>query len=270
MKLFMLWVKRHKFFSFISVVVFLLLISSGLIRSKHSETDMLSKPIAKGPIIESVYGIGTVTATKSYMLKYGVNTTIKKIYVKEGDTVKSQQKLVDMLDGNSLRAPFSGTITALPCKVGENVLAQSTVLNLVDLEDRYVVVSLEQRSAILVHPGQKAKLSFDGLRKESYDGTVKSVYSNDNNFLVRIDASNLPPQILPGMTADVAISIATPHNALLVPVAAIDDDKVHVKRDRGIKTVTVKTGIVDGAMAEILTGDLHEGDRLVIRMKATS
>lgn len=270
MNSFFSWIKNHKFLSSFFVLLLIFLVSMGFNRAKHTESFLLSEPISKGPIIESVYGIGTVTATKSYSLKYGVNTTIKKIYVKEGDFVQAQQVLLEMLDGNNFKAPFAGTITSLPYKVGENVLAQSSVLTLVDLEDRYIVVSLEQRSALLVHAGQKAKLSFDGLRKESYAGIVQSVYSNDNNFLVRIDASTLPLQILPGMTADVAISIGDPHNALLVPIAAIDDDKVHVKLNRGIKTVSIKTGLADGAMAEILSGDLHEGDRLVMHTKAAS
>jgi len=65
----------------------------------------------------------------------------------------------------------------------------------------------------------------------------------------------------------VAIGIGEQRDVLIVPVAAIDIGKVYVKRGIGATTVAVKTGIVDGAMAEIVAGDLHEGERLVIRRK---
>jgi multidrug efflux pump subunit AcrA (membrane-fusion protein) len=261
-------VKNRKFLIGAAFVL-LVLIGVGLrIRAKRQDAGVLSDPIKKGSIIESVYGIGMVTATKSFQLKSGVTGNILKIFVKEGDLVKRGSPIVD-LEGVFFRAPFDGTITSLPFKVGEAVFVQSVVYTLVDLLDRYLVVSLEQRGALRVRRGQKAKLSFETIRDESYEGTVESVYSNDGNFLVRIDVSKLPAQILPGMTADVAIGVDEHKDILLAPAAAIESGIVHVKRGFGGPTpVSVKVGIVDGAMAEIVSGDLHEGERLLIRKKA--
>jgi multidrug efflux pump subunit AcrA (membrane-fusion protein) len=235
-------------------------------RATRQPGNMLSEPIQKGAIVESVYGIGTVTATRSFQLKLGVTGTIRRLFVKEGDQVRRHQTLVD-LDGVPFNAPFDGTITLLPFKVGETVFPQSVVLSIVDLQDRYVLVTLEQQAALRVRRGQKAKLSFDSLREESYDGLVEAIYSSDNNFFVRIGIAGLPSQILPGMTADVAIGISEHRDALIVPVAAIDAGKVYVKRGLGTTAVAVKTGIVDGAKAEIVEGDLREGERVVIRKK---
>ena len=235
-------------------------------RATSQQGGVVSEPIRKGPIVESVYGIGTVTATRSFQLKLGVTGTIRRLFVKEGDQVRRDQRLVD-LDGVPFNAPFDGTITLLPFKVGETVFPQAVVLSLVDLQDRYVLVTLEQQAALRVRRGQKARLSFDSLREQAYDGLVEAIYSNDNNFFVRIGIGGLPSQILPGMTADVAIGIAEQRDALIVPVAAIDAGKVYVKRGLGTTAVPVKTGIVDGARAEIVSGDLREGERVVIRKK---
>ncbi len=260
------WIKNHKVLS--SLILVILFVAGGfIVYAKRSQADGLSEPIQKGSIIESVYGIGTVTATRSFQLKLGVTGTIRKLYVKEGDQVRREQRLVD-LDGVLFTAPFDGTITLLPFKVGETVFPQAVILSLVDLQDRYLLVTLEQQAALRVRRGQKAKLSFDSMREESYDGLVEAIYSNENNFFVRIGIANLPAQILPGMTADVAIGIAEHRDVFIVPVAAIDSGKVYVKRGlAGTATVVVKTGIVDGAMAEIVSGDLREGERLIIRHK---
>jgi multidrug efflux pump subunit AcrA (membrane-fusion protein) len=225
----------------------------------------LSDPIQRGSIVESVYGIGTVAANRRYQLRPGTTTTIHDVLVKEGEAVAPGQPLVELEQGARFTAPFRGTVTWLQVKVGENVFPQTVVLELVDLLDRYLVVSLEQRAAIRVRPGQRARLSFEMMRDTSCEGTVESVYSRDSTFLVRIDAPDLPSQILPGMTADVAIGIGEPREALLVPVAAIEQGRVRVARGAAAPVpMEITTGLVDGAFAEVTSGELRPGDRLVL------
>lgn len=227
----------------------------------------LSGPVGRGPVIESVYGIGTVTANRTFQFKTGVISTLEKLFVKEGDAVKQGDALVMLENDVVIKAPFDGTVTALPFKAGENIFTQMLVVEVVDLLDRYLVVSLEQRGALRVRKGQKARLSFDGLREESFEGTVDSVYSSAGDFLIRVDISRLPPQILPGMTADVAIGINERANVLLVPVAALVNGHVYIKRNGSKEKVAIQTGIIDGVMAEVVAGDIREGDRLFIPEK---
>ena len=228
---------------------------------------ILTDPIERGTIVQSVYGIGTVTVNRSFQVKPGVVDRIADLFVREGDNVKKGDKLI-RFDQVTWKAPFDGTVTFLPFKVGETVFPQSVVLTLVDLSDRYLVVSLEQQGALRVRPGQKVKMSFDSIREENYDGTDHSVYSNENNFLARIDVAALPARILPGMTADVAILTQVKDNVLVVPVAALEQGTIWVKRGyRMPLAIKVKTGIIDKDMAEISSGDLNPGDRILIRRK---
>jgi macrolide-specific efflux system membrane fusion protein len=266
MSSFLQWIKTHKKLCLFTLCILLLLGGFEIFRLSENRAGILTPPIKKGNIVEGVYGIGTVTANHNYNLKSGVTNIIKRIFVKEGDEVKQGDKLID-LDGVLFSAPFAGIITYLPFKVGEAAFAQSTLLTLTDLNDRYLVVSLEQQGALRVRKGQKAKLSFDTIRNESYEGFVESVYSQNDNFLARIGIANLPPQILPGMTADVAIGINQHDQALVIPVAALEAGFVYVRRHHLLKKIPVKTGIIDGVMAEILSGEISEGDQLVIRKK---
>ena len=237
-------------------------------RSRAVAEAGLSEPLKKGLIQESVYGIGTVTANRSYQMKTGVTSTVLKLFVREGDEVKKGARLVELDGIGVLTAPFDGTVTSLSFKVGETVFSQSVVMTVTNLSDRYLVVSLEQQAALRVARGMPVRLSIDSLRDQRFTGTVESVYSNGTDFLARIGASDLPARVLPGMTADVAISIRENPDVLLVPVAALTDDGVRVKRGQGSPfKVEVKTGIIDGAMAELVSGDLREGDRLVIAGK---
>lgn len=260
------WIKSHRLISLGTLTAVVVISIFVWIQISNSE-GVLSDPLKKGTIIQSVYGIGTVTATKSYSIKSGITETIDDLYVVEGDTVKKGDPLIKV-DRVKYNAPFDGVITSLPNKIGENVFIDIPMLVLVDLSDRYVVVSLEQQGALRVLIGQNAILSFDTMRESNFVGTVKSIYSNATNFLARINIPNFPPKILPGMTADVAITIVTHENALLLPVAALEGGKFVWIKGPIPKKVELKIGIVDKAFAEVLSGDVKEGDRVLIRKQA--
>ena len=251
----------------ISLGVILLLI---FLRFKtfRSHEDSLSSPIKKGSILESVYGVGTVKAKHSYALKVGVTATVQHIYGAEGDQVKRGQNLIKLDGMEMVKAPFEGTITYFPSQEGETVFAQGIILNLVNLQERYIVVSLEQRAAIRVRPGQKAKLSFGNMREQDYSGVVEALYSNNGQFLVRIKTDHLPPQILPDMVADVSITIAEHKNVRLIPTSALEVGKVLVyRKGEKPKTVEVQTGLVDGSMVEVLSGEIEEGDQVYLHKR---
>ncbi|MGZ3722088.1 MAG: efflux RND transporter periplasmic adaptor subunit [Bdellovibrionales bacterium] len=262
------WIGRHPFLNLAIVLIVAGAAYLSQVWLDRSE-GVLSAPVERGAIVQSVYGIGTVFVNRSFQIKPGVIASIYKLYVREGDQVRKGDKLVQ-LDTSMWTAPFAATVTFNPFKVGETVFPQTVIMTLVDLADRYLVVSLEQQGALRVQRGQKVKISFDTMRDKNYDGIVSSVYSNDNNFLARIDVAGLPERILPGMTADVAIEILVKKDVMLVPVAALEADHLWVKRGRGMPVrLDVKTGIMDKDLIEINDGSLVPGDRVIIRKNLT-
>ncbi|MCE9596762.1 MAG: efflux RND transporter periplasmic adaptor subunit [Spirochaetia bacterium] len=260
------WLKGHAILAIVGLVGAISILLGARYIIQRSE-GILSEPIATGTIVRSVYGIGSVMANRSYQLKLAIVNNLNEIYVKEGDSVPKNGRLV-LIDGIPYSAPFAGTITFLPYRIGENVFASVPVLTLVDLRDRYIVASLEQQGALQVQKGQTVRMSFDTIRDHYYTGTVSAIYSNENQFLARIDVRDLPAQVLPGMTADVAISIQERKDALLVPVAALEGKSVWRKRGHEIpRLIEVQIGIVDREFAEIEKGDLAAGDRVLIKTR---
>lgn len=218
----------------------------------------------RGPIVEAVYALGTVVAERSFQLKMGVATSIDEIYVKEGDQVAARALLAKMSGLPVFTAPFAGTITYAPFKKGEGVFPNIPVLTLVDLKHLYVTSSLEQQGALRVKRGQKVRLNFESLRGDRLDGTVSAIYPSEGQFIVRIDAANIPEAILPGMTADLAIQVGEKVDALLLPVSALNVGSVSVVRSGKRKKIPVKVGTVDGVWAEILSGDIQMDDQVVV------
>lgn len=137
-------------------------------------------------------------------------------------------------------------------------------MTLVDPSDTYLLVSLEQQGALSLKPNLPVKISFDGLRSKIFDGRVESIFSNGIDFLAHITIQDIPDYILPGMTADVAIILEEKKDVLLLPIVALELKEAVLSRNGTIIRVPVKLGLVDGAYAEVLSGDVQEGDQAVI------
>lgn len=262
---FIKWVSTHGTLSSLIVLVLVVVLGTvSYVRNRSAGT--LTEPLKKGTVIDAVYGIGTVTANNVWRITPSVVTTVNNVWVKAGDVVKKGQKLIQN-ESVIWRAPFDGTVTSLSFKVGENTFNATPILTLVDMKDRYLLVSIEQQGALLVRIDQPVKLSFDTLRAQSYDGKVVAVYSSQTNYLARIDIASMPSQILPGMTADTAIEVERHENVLLASTAALEKGtEVWRKRGREFpKKIEIKVGIIDKDKFEIISGDLQGGDRLLIR-----
>jgi macrolide-specific efflux system membrane fusion protein len=220
----------------------------------------------KGNVVEAIYGLGKVKTESRYEVKVGVMTTVEKLYAREGDDVTKGGKLIKFKDSAIFRAPFAGRVTLVNQYEMETVLPQAEVLRMEDLQNRHIEVSLEQNGALRVREGQEAKVIFESLRNQKYMGKVKSLFPRDDDFIAHIDVENLPKNVLPGMTADVAIVVGNKKNVQLIPVSAINNGFVTFRRNGERKRkVEVKVGTVDGKFAEILESPLEFTDEIVIR-----
>lgn len=220
----------------------------------------------KGPIVESIYGLGTVQSDNIFTLKLGVTTRIKKVFVKEGENViKGQQLLQFDEEGvQSQYAPFAGSVTQINYFAGETVFPQAPILTVMDLKNRYISVALDQEGALRVRPKQKVFLSFESIENKSIEGSVRTIFPRQGQLVAHIEATNLPPEVLPGMTADVAVVVGEKNNATLLPIKAIHQGSINVIESNKPVPITVKLGIVDAEWAEILSPDLKETDTVEV------
>jgi len=217
-----------------------------------------------GKVVESIYGLGTVTADQVYRAKAGISVQIRELSVTEGDQVKAGQ-VVARLEESVVKAPFAGTITEISFKAGEIVAPQVPILTLTNLSQLFLEVNLEQQSILRVKPDLLVQVSFESLRSEKVSGKVKAVYPRGSEFIVRVELEHWPKGVLPGMTADVAILVGEKENALLVPLNAINGGKVTRVRERKREKIDVKLGVVDSQWAEVISGDIRSDDQLVVR-----
>lgn len=255
-------IKAHPIYTSIGAALILAGVAYVMLVARKSDTQIVRPK--RGPIVEAVYGIGTVTSNKQFHGRIAQANGIQQINVKEGQLVEKGTRLISLQDGVGIVAPFRGTVTAMPFFAGETVLAGTIVLTMQDLKDVYVVATLEQQGALRVRPGMRVRLNFESIRNQTFNGRVRSVFPQETQFLVNIDVDGLPENILPSMTADAAIEIARRESALLIPVGAISGGKVVVMRDGNQEKIDVQIGTTDSEWAEVTGGDLKENDQVLM------
>lgn len=123
-----------------------------------------------------------------------------------------------------------------------------------------------------VLPGQKATISLDSLSGKTFAGTVETVdrigivTSNVTNYPAIIQFITKAKELLPNMSATVAIITNQKDNVLLVPSGAVITQNgqtvVRVIKNGTLTESAVETGLSSSTQTEIVSG-VSEGDEVV-------
>lgn len=232
--------------------------------NQSKQSTVLVKP-KMGPIKEVIYGLGTVESYHKFNFKPGVGKTLNELYVQEGQKVNKGTKLLRFEDGPTVVSPFEGTVLSIPYNMGENVFADRTVISVQDLEHLYIESHLDQVASLRVKKGMKAKISFENLRNEIIEGEVLTMYPSQGQFIAKVEVQKFPKEILPGMTADVAIEVAQKDNALIIPVKAINNKSIMLIRNGEKVKHEVKLGVMDQEWVEETSGVIKTDDQIMVK-----
>ncbi|MFC1997484.1 efflux RND transporter periplasmic adaptor subunit [Chloroflexota bacterium] len=208
------------------------------------------------------------------------------------------------IDQTEIVAPFSGTITSVDIQPGDQVSAGTLSFQLDDLSTLLVDLNVSEIDINLVEPGQNVVLTFDGILAKEYHGTVAEVAAvgtetqGVTTFRVTVELLDADEDVRPEMTSAVDIVTSEVDDVLLVPNRAIrllDGERViyiltetpeklaeelsgnsegpPVFRSgqsplNAIVPIPVTLGATSALYSEILSGDLKEGDLVVLNPPA--
>jgi membrane fusion protein, multidrug efflux system len=167
-------------------------------------------------------------------------------------------------------APFSGIITRrlvdpgafIPAATSGSAAQEAALVTLSDFNRVRLQVAVPEAEASLVATNQPVKFSVEGLPGRSFEGTVTrfsyALEEASKTMLAEIELPNPTLELRPGMYASVKIGIERRLDALLVPLAALVQEKagafVFTLADNKASKTPVKTGFNDGQHVEILGG----------------
>lgn len=239
-------------------------------------------PVSKGQKIAEIYAPDLLAAQQEYLALLGLNSVDSDNSLKQA--ARNRLKLLGMTEGEitaitktgkasprfGVYAPASGIVTELGVREGGQLMAGSSLVQISDLSQVWMIAEVPERDAARLKPGIAADVQLQSLPGEVFKGKVGYLYPmlNDSSrtLQVRIELPNKGNRLRPGMYANVEFTGQT-HEALSVPTESIiatgKRKVVIVKEANGYRPVEIKTGQERDNYTEILAG-LAEGEDVVV------
>ncbi len=175
---------------------------------------------------------------------------------------------------SQISAPFGGTVTEVTAMVGDQVTTGTNAFRLDDLSHLLVDVLVPEVDINRILIGQNVDLTFDAISNKAYQGRVHSVAQVGTiqnglvNFKITIEILNPDEQVLPGMTAAVNIIVSQLDDVLTVPNRAVrlvdNQSVVYILKNSVPTPVNIEIGSSSDTTSEIISGDLKEGDKVIL------
>ena len=254
---------------------------------------------------------GTFTYKEEETVTAEVSGEVSSIRVSEGDQVSSGQTLIvltsddlddslqsaseslrnaeislenqyENLDDYTITSPIKGTIVDKNYNAGETTEANQVLCTIYDLSYLTMTLSVDELDIASIEVGQSVSIVADAVEDTTYTGTVTKVSVAGTSsgsattypVTIRIDETD---GLLPGMSVDATIELASAEDVLAIPSAALNrGDTVLVTADspsaangtlvestaedgKDYYSVEVITGVSGDDYIEIVSG-LQEGD----------
>ncbi len=184
------------------------------------------------------------------------------------------------VDEVKLVAPFDGTVTAVSVHPGDQAAPGTAAVDMADLSKYLVDVQVSEVDINKVKSAQPATLTFDAISNRTYHAKVSeismtgTVVSGVVDFIVTVGITDPDTLIKPGMTAAVNVTVSEVTGALVVPSRAVrtvnGQQVVNVLVNGKSTPETVKLGASSGTLTQIVSGNVKEGDEIVVTSTTTT
>lgn len=149
----------------------------------------------------------------------------------------------------AIRAPFAGVVAERFVDVGTYVQAQSKVISLAQSAELRLEFSVPEANVAAVKQGADVTFSVAAYEDKMFHGTVRfvsgSVRTATRDLVVEALVDNADKKLLPGMFADVALSVGT-RKLPSVPISAVferqDKRRIFVVKDGRLEERVLQTG----------------------------
>jgi membrane fusion protein (multidrug efflux system) len=162
----------------------------------------------------------------------------------------------------TISAPFDGTVTQLPARLGASVEKTVVLATLADLSSVFARVRVPSGYMMQVREGLDAQVTCDAASGTGFAGVVARVgkeadtSSGDVSAYIRID--NPEGALRPGLGCHVLLALSEIAGAIAVPTSAVADRNgaavVTLIRDGKAYETEVETGIRTSEVVQITKG----------------
>ena len=162
------------------------------------------------------------------------------------------------VDDTDVRAPITGTVIQKPVEKGQvissptrDVAGGTPLMQMADLSEVQIRALIDETDIGKIRPGMTATVSVAAYPNQPFPGEVVKiepqavVEQNVTMFAVLVAIDNRDGLLMPGMNAEVDVSIARSENVVTIPVMAL-------RTNRDISSTAGILGITDEQLRELL------------------
>lgn len=257
-----------------------------------------SKVTAEEPVIDKRYNVKTVMTMKQELSSY-INLSgdveasgsvdvypsavgkVSRLPVKPGDYVRKDAVVCEVdpsmpgmnYAASPVKAPISGTVTAVNVDLGQTVSQQVPVVQIGQLNELQITTQVPERFIYQVQKGQRAMIYTSAAEDKTFEAYVTEISPvvNQSSRTMGITLTmkgNTP--IKAGMFVSIKLITATKPDAVTIPDNALivrnDSRFVYVINGETVTRTLVVTGMESAGYIEIVEG-LKEGDEVVTEGK---
>lgn len=238
--------------------------------------------------------------TKNYVAKSEVDlaeatykSDLAQIAAAQGTINQAQATLNNNLTNlkyTRIISPVDGIVVSRAVNVGQTVAAsfQTPTLFQVakDLTKMQIEVNVSEADIGKIKKEQEVEYTLDGYADEVFHGKVSEVriapttVSNVVTYTVIVQVDNKENKMIPGMTANVSIITNKSENVICVPTDALrftpkeitggkkyKDQGLWIIKNNKPHRISIKTGAKDSDRTQIISDELKENDRVILRKR---
>lgn len=219
-----------------------------------------------GSISNSLSFSGSMQLVDSASYTAPVDAKVRDVYVTVGQKVSSGDKLIRLSSGDTLKAEFDCTVSAVECEKNDEVKNGDTLVTVANFDHMKVTVRVGESDIADVHVGQSCRVAVSSANA-NFDATIDKIdyvsYTGNNvayyTTTVNVDTS-ATENIYPGMAATVTIPMEEASDVVVLKMDALStarDNTAYVYKEAEDGTMTetpVTVGVSNGNYVEIKSG----------------
>lgn len=231
--------------------------------------------VADGDTVSRGRALGTIVSRDSEAALAGAREMLRE--ARSPAEKRDAQRALELAEKNLIRAVLhasaAGSVVSHTANRGDRLIEGQEILTISDWGSTVFLADAPQSDLPRIRPGQSAVVELGG-RPQPIVGLVYAILpaANPTDFTapVRIDLRGVSRRLAAGLFGRARITVGQRSGVLAVPDAAIlRDDVTGVSRaaivERGrVHWVVVKTGLAEKGRTEVTSGNLIEGQQVIV------
>lgn len=226
-----------------------------------------------GSISNDLSFSGSFALKNSETLTASSAATVRAIYVSEGDSVASGDRIARLSDGETVKASIDGTVNTLDVAAGDEIAAGQQIAQIADFSTQSVSIRVDEYDIGEVSVGQACTVTATA-QEQTFEAEISSInYVSQSTGNVAYYTATADVEvgegIYPGMQATITIPRDSVENVVILKMDALSFDRtnqayVWMKDENDELTqVNVQVGMDNGSYVEIVSG-LKDGDTVYV------